>query len=135
MRVRKRRNGMLLFGYTAVMVGRETALSVTHLLDEICGASTAAMMAARSSTAIPVDLKNALENVRNLVRELLELQAQHQEEVKRLYPHFRLEKQWAVEAVLDIRTVFEVCNRPDLDKLAREVNELLRSLDVPSCPD
>jgi hypothetical protein len=102
---------------------------VTNLLDDIRSASNSLLNLVKPQAGNRLDVKARLEAVRTPVVKLLDIQAQHREEVKQIIPHFAPSLREAYDAVSEAGAAIDPKKHPDLDQLAQEINSLLRSLD------
>jgi hypothetical protein len=64
--------------------------------------------------------------------ELVELQIMYRDEVREIVPIFSLQLRDAYEAISAAGAAIDHRKRPDLDEIAQEANQLLRSLDEPA---
>jgi hypothetical protein len=77
------------------------------------------------------ELEVRLEQIKWSLLELIELQIMYRDEVREIVPIFSLQLRDAYEAISDAGTSIDHRKRPDLDEMAQEAHQLLRSLDEP----
>jgi hypothetical protein len=102
---------------------------VTNLLDKIRSASNSLLELVKAKGGIGLDVRIGLEAIKTPVVKLLDIQAEHRAQLTQLIPHFAPALADVYHAVAETGSAIDPKKRPDLYKLAEEVNSLLQSLD------
>jgi hypothetical protein len=103
--------------------------SVRRLLGAIRIASNSLLTTLKARGGLGPELEVRLEQINWSLLELVELQIVYRDEVREIVPIFSLPLRDAYEAISEAGAAIDHRKRPDLDEIAQEAKQLLRSLD------
>jgi hypothetical protein len=89
---------------------------VSNLLDGIRNASNSLLNSVNAKAGIALDVKAGLEAIKTQLVKLLDIQAEHREELKQIIQHFAPSLREAYDAVSEAGSAIDTKKRPDLDQ-------------------